>query len=157
MRRVLGVLREDGQGAPLEPLQSDGQLAGLVDGFRAAGLPLRMVVTGPELPADANFRLTVYRIIQESLTNALRYARGPSRVEVALTREGSRVHIRVADDGRAGPSAASLGAGQGIAGMRERAAIYHGTVEAGPGPYGGGWIVAAVLYWPWEENSDNNR
>ncbi|MFD1214300.1 sensor histidine kinase, partial [Arthrobacter sp. GCM10027362] len=142
--------------APLEPLQGAGQLAGLIDGFRAAGLPVRMVATGPELPQDASFRLTVYRIIQESLTNVLRYARGLSRVEVAVTREDGRIHIRVADDGRATVPAKSLGAGQGIAGMRERAAIYNGTVECGPGIHGGrdGWIVEATLYWPGEGGDD---
>ncbi|NKX55611.1 sensor histidine kinase [Arthrobacter sp. E918] len=154
MRRVLGVLRgDDAPAAPLEPLQGDGQLAGLIEGFRAAGLPLRMVVSGPELPQDATFRLTVYRIIQESLTNVLRYARGVTRVEVALEREGARVLVRVADDGRGQVPAASLGAGQGITGMRERAAIYHGRVDCGPGTHGGreGWIVEATLYWPGED------
>ncbi|NKX50465.1 sensor histidine kinase [Arthrobacter deserti] len=156
MRRVLGVLREDGgQGAPLEPVQGDGQLAGLVEGFRAAGLPVRMVVTGPELPQDANFRPTVYRIIQESLTNVLRYARGLSRAEVALAREGSRIRLRVTDDGRGAVPARSLGAGQGVTGMRERAARYSGTVESGPGTHGG-WIVDATLYWPGEGEDDIN-
>jgi signal transduction histidine kinase len=151
MRRVLGVLREDnGSAAPLEPVQGAAQLAGLVEGFRTAGLPLRLTVTGPELPEDANFRLTVYRIIQESLTNALRYARGMSRVEAAVTREGGRIQVRVADDGRGTVPAKSLGAGQGIAGMRERAALYNGTVDSGPGPHGEGWIVEATLYWPGE-------
>jgi signal transduction histidine kinase len=151
MRRVLGVLRADGGPvAPLEPVPGDGQLAGLVEGFRAAGLPVRLTVTGPELPEDANFRLTVYRIIQESLTNALRYARGLSRVEAAVTREGGRIQVRVADDGRGTVPAKSLGAGQGIAGMRERAALYNGTVDSGPGPHGEGWIVEATLYWPGE-------
>lgn len=157
MRRVLGVLRADGgTAAPLEPAPGEGQLASLVEGFRAAGLPLRLVVTGPELPEDANFRLTVYRIIQESLTNALRYARGLSQVEVALTREGSRIHVRVADDGRGTVPARSLGAGQGIAGMHERAALYNGTVVSGPSRHGEGWIVEATLFWPGEGKNDIN-
>lgn len=155
MRRVLGVLRADGgPAAPLEPVPGDGQLTSLVEGFRAAGLPVRLTVTGPELPEDANFRLTVFRIIQESLTNVLRYARGTSRVETALTREGSRIHVRVADDGRGTVPAKSLGAGQGITGMRERAALYNGTVESGPGAHGEGWIVEATLYWPGEGKDD---
>lgn len=149
MRRVLGVLRDDAQAAaPLEPAGSE--LMELIEGFRAAGLPLRVVTSGPVLPEDRNFKLTVYRIVQESLTNVLRYARGLSEVKVDITRAGSVVNIRVTDDGHAPAPVKSLGAGQGITGMRERAAIYHGTVDCGPRP-NGGWMVEATLYWPGEE------
>jgi signal transduction histidine kinase len=150
MRRVLGVLREGGRQptAPLEPAGSD--LAELVEGFRAAGLPLKVVASGPPLPEDPNFRLNVYRIIQESLTNVLRYARGMSEVDLTVARSDGQVYICVSDDGRAPANVKSLGAGQGIAGMRERAAIYNGQVACGPRP-GGGWIVEATLHWPGEE------
>ena len=102
MRRVLGVLREDAAAghAPREPLVAGDSLAKLLEGFRTAGLPLHYTHTGPSLPDDAAFQLTVYRIVQESLTNVLRYGRALSRVDVGVVRDGSRVTIEVVDDGR---------------------------------------------------------
>ncbi|NJC24131.1 signal transduction histidine kinase [Arthrobacter pigmenti] len=151
MRRVLGVLREGPDAAPLAPLPATGSLASLLDGFRAAGLPIRVQLSGPGLPGDPAFELTVYRIIQESLTNVLRYGKAVTTVDVAIARVGSTVKVRVSDDGRgAMEPAASIGTGQGIAGMRERAAIYGGTVKCGPGP-SGGWVVSAALEIPQEQ------
>ncbi|MFE4542786.1 sensor histidine kinase [Arthrobacter sp. NPDC056727] len=163
MRRVLGVLRDDARDngaagqATREPLADSASLGKLLDGFRAAGLPVHYSHTGPALPEDVAFQLTVYRIVQESLTNVLRYGRALSRVEVLVVREDSTVTIDVLDDGRgtvdppapagAGPGAGAagrLGTGQGLNGMKERAGIYGGTVEAGPAA-GGGWRVRAVL------------
>ncbi len=154
MRRVLGVLRDDAGGAaPREPLAAGDSLAKLFEGFRTAGLPVHYSHTGPALPDDAAFQLTVYRIVQESLTNVLRYGRSLSRVEVGIVRSGSTVTIEVLDDGAAvagdggGPgSGHSAGSGQGLAGMAERARIYAGSVEAGPS--GRGWRVRAVLRCP---------
>jgi signal transduction histidine kinase len=146
MRRVLGVLRADSGGAGREP--SPGGLQALIEGFRAAGLPVVLVQEGEALPDDATFRLAVFRIVQESLTNVLRYARGLSRVEVRVAREGGAVRILVEDDGGAASdgSAKELGTGGGIAGMRERAALFGGSLTAGPRP-GGGWRVNAELHW----------
>jgi signal transduction histidine kinase len=148
MRRVLGVLRLEAQAGSLEPLPASGSLAQLFDGFRAAGLPLRVTSSGPGLPEDPAFQLTVYRIIQESLTNVLRYGKSVTVVDVSMTRTGGRVDLRIADDGRGamGP-AVSLGSGRGIEGMRERAAIYAGAAESGPRP-SGGWIVKVQLTVP---------
>ena len=161
MRRVLGVLRDEspaGQ-APRQPVSAGNSLAKLLEGFRTAGLPLHYSHTGPALPEDAAFQLTVYRIVQESLTNVLRYGRALSRVDVSMVRADGTVTIEVLDDGRgtavpAGTGgtgmlsggAKLLGSGQGLTGMRERAGIYGGTVEAGR-LAGGGWRVRAVLNW----------
>jgi signal transduction histidine kinase len=146
MRRVLGVLRDDSAGgAPREPLVDGENLAKLLEGFRTAGLPLHYTHTGPSLPEDAAFQLAVYRIVQESLTNVLRYGRALGRVEVNVVRDGGQVMIDVYDDGKGTmETAAFLGTGQGLAGIRERARIYGGTVEAGPTP-DGGWRMRAVL------------
>jgi signal transduction histidine kinase len=160
MRRVLGVLREDAATghAPREPLVDGGSLAKLLEGFRTAGLPLHYTHTGPSLPSDAAFQLTVYRIVQESLTNVLRYGRALSRVDVSIVRNGSRVTIEVLDDGRGTVDSGStgtgaqakpesldtFGTGHGIAGMRERARIYAGTVYAGRTGERG-WRVHAEL------------
>lgn len=162
MRRVLGVLRDDaGADAPRLP-PTAGSLPALLEGFRTAGLPVHYSHTGPALPGDAAFQLTVYRIVQESLTNVLRYARSLGRVDVSIVRAGSTVTIDVLDDGAgagaqpvpdggtAPPGALhSHGSGQGLAGMAERARIYAGTVEAGRS--GRGWRVHAVLSWPADE------
>jgi signal transduction histidine kinase len=161
MRRVLGVLRDESPAgpAPRQPLSASNSLAKLLEGFRTAGLPLHYSHTGPALPDDAAFQLTVYRIVQESLTNVLRYGRALSRVDVSMVRADGTVTIEVLDDGRGtvGPAgtggtgtvaggAKPLGSGQGLTGMRERAGIYGGTVEAGR-LAGGGWRVRAVLNW----------
>jgi signal transduction histidine kinase len=169
MRRVLGVLRDDaGADAPAgqasrEPFADSASLGKLLDGFRAAGLPVHYSHSGPALPEDVAFQLTIYRIVQESLTNVLRYGRALSRVDVLVAREDSTVTIDVLDDGRgtvevhgfngdspgAGTpgrfgAAGRLGTGQGLTGMKERAGIYGGTVEAGPAA-GGGWHVRVIL------------
>ncbi|MBM7847102.1 sensor histidine kinase [Arthrobacter roseus] len=147
MRRVLGVLREgEGSAAPREPQPVTGSLASLLDGFRLAGLPLKSVVTGRALPEHHGFQLTVYRIVQESLTNVLRYAKGVSTVEVLIEREGSKVRIRVTDDGAGSLDGDSVGSGQGINGIRERAAIYDGRAVIGP--LESGWRVDVTLVVP---------
>jgi signal transduction histidine kinase len=169
MRRVLGVLRDEaGATAPSLPLASGDSLSKLLEGFRTAGLPLHYSHTGPALPDDAAFQLTVYRIVQESLTNVLRYGRSLGRVDVSIVRAGSTVTIDVLDDGAgvpgpaasdgagvAPPGQASFGSGQGLTGMAERARIYAGTVEAGRS--GRGWRVHAVLCWPGDEPSETFR
>ncbi|MDQ4503950.1 histidine kinase [Sinomonas sp. ASV322] len=146
MRRVLGVLRADAGAPTREPAL--GGLQALVDGFRAAGLPVILTQDGESLPDDAAFRLAVYRIIQESLTNVLRYARGVGRVDVLVARDGGTVRVRVENDGGTAPDGpeAHLGTGGGIAGMQERAAIFGGFLSAGPRS-GGGWRVDAELHW----------
>ncbi|MHA7240569.1 sensor histidine kinase [Arthrobacter sp. TMS1-12-1] len=157
MRRVLGVLRAEAVTGSLEPLPASSSLAHLLEGFRAAGLPLRVTTSGPRLPDDPAFQLTVYRILQESLTNVLRYGKGVTLVDVAISRAGDDVALRVADDGRGGMGpVASLGSGQGIAGMRERAAIYAGTVECGGRP-SGGWLVEVSLTVPDTTGGPGNR
>lgn len=166
MRRVLGVLRDDaGLTAPRQPLASGDSLRTLLEGFRTAGLPLHYSHTGPALPDDAAFQLTVYRIVQESLTNVLRYGRSLGRVDVDIIRAGSTVTIEVLDDGTGaagqgtsdgGPGSGTAGglpgSGQGLAGMAERARIYSGTVEAGWNSRG--WRVRAVLDCPGDEPTE---
>lgn len=151
MRRVLGVLRDDSGRGPLTPLESGYNLAKLLEGFRTVSLPLHYAHTEWRWQADPAFELTVYRIVQESLTNVLRYGRSLSRVDVQVARDGDVVTIDVLDDGRGtrdggSESIGSLGTGLGIAGMNERAGIYAGIVTAGPGKRGG-WAVHADLHW----------
>ncbi|MGH9129344.1 MAG: sensor histidine kinase [Acidimicrobiales bacterium] len=109
-------------------------------------MPTSVTVLGEARGLPPTVDLAGYRIVQESLTNALRHA-GPAQTSVRLSYEGSLLVIEVSDDGRgtlAGPGRFSEGAGHGITGMRERAAAVGGTLEAGPGE-GGGWLVRASL------------
>ena len=91
-------------------------------------------------PVDA----ALYRLAQESLTNALRHARGVTRVGIDVCREGDAVRLRVTDDGQTQPRQAAREPGFGLRGMAERAHLLGGSLSAGPGPEGG-WVVEAVL------------
>ncbi|MEV0739748.1 sensor histidine kinase [Streptomyces sp. NPDC050549] len=150
LRRMLGVLRVQSPtpDAPeLSPQPGVADLDALCARIRAAG-PQVVYRTGGEPAAlDRGVQLTVYRIVQEALTNALKHAGHDTRVELTVNVEDTRVHIDCHDTGpgtaTAGP-APSHDQGHGLAGMRERAALYHGTVTAGPAP-GGGWTVRATL------------
>ena len=147
MRRVLGVLTEDD--APLTPQPGSPDLDELVERFRTAGLAVRTQGLTDPLPADAGLQLAIYRIVQESLTNALRHAPGTSQVDLTLRSAAGQVEVEVVDHGATLPVHDAGGAGHGLVGMRERAGVYGGTIEAGP--WHGGWRVRAVL--PWREGA----
>jgi signal transduction histidine kinase len=148
MRRVLGVLREPGDDAPLEP-EPDVSLDGLVERFRTAGLPVRLVRSGAVDALPLTVRRSLWRIVQESLTNVLRHAPASPLVLVELARvadaAGERVEVRITNQAEPLPreAAAASGSGRGIIGMRERAASLGGTVEAGP--HERGWQVQGTL------------
>jgi signal transduction histidine kinase len=145
LRRLLGAVRTDGHPAAVEHAPQPGapQLTDLAAQFRQAGLPVRLNLTGPA-SADPAVGLTVYRIVQESLTNVLRHAHGVTQVTVDVTWSPESVSISVRDDA---PAAAETGSpGRGILGIRERAALYAGSVEAGPAA-GAGWRVLVRLFW----------
>jgi signal transduction histidine kinase len=138
LRRLLTVLRaDDEQAQPLLPSPGLSDLDSLVATTVAAGLPVEVRVEGhrPALPAGID--LAAYRIVQEALTNVRRHARA-SKATVVVAYEREELRIDVADDGRGpAPDERRDGTGQGLVGMRERAALYGGTLRAGPGPTGG--------------------
>ncbi|MEO3811143.1 sensor histidine kinase [Sphaerisporangium sp. B11E5] len=140
MRAMVRVLRHD-QPADLTPgrrLADLHELAG-----QGRGGPSVEVEISPGLDdLPPSLTAAIYRLAQESITNARRHARHATRVEVHVTADDTSVRLRVTDDGDGGP-AASPG-GYGLIGMRERAALLGGTCEAGPDP-GRGWTVTAVL------------
>jgi signal transduction histidine kinase len=144
MRRVLGVLAE-GE-APMEPQPGGPGLDALVDRFRAAGLPVVDHGLQTELPADAGFQLTVYRVIQEALTNTLRHAPGTPSAELTISRDASAVQIEVVDHGPRLPVDSTPGSGRGLVGMAERVQVYGGSVVRGP--WRDGWRVKVILPWP---------
>lgn len=141
MRRVLGALQD--ADAPLEPTGAEPDLETLVHRFVTAGMPLHTDGLRLPLPADTGLRLAIYRVVQESLTNVLRHAPGTPRVDLTLRREPGAWLVEVVDQGPATPAPPSPGSGQGIIGMRERAAVLGGTVDAGPSALG--WRVRATF------------
>ncbi|HEX3489588.1 MAG TPA: sensor histidine kinase [Streptosporangiaceae bacterium] len=142
-RRLLGVLREDGQETGLGPQPGVGELATLADTVRAAGLPVDLDIDGDPAALPAAVDLSVYRIVQEALTNVLKHA-GPARAQVTIGCADEAVTIEVTDDGTRAASLQPPAGGHGLAGMRERAAIFGGELQAGPRP-GGGFAVRARL------------
>ncbi len=144
LRAILNVLRQADDADPTQPAPGTAQLETLVDGARRAGLETTLSVTGTPIPLPATVDLAAYRIVQESLTNAIRHA-GPAQAAVSLCYGDDELRIDVADTGRGKlASVVSEGAGHGLAGMRERAAAVGGSVETGPSP-AGGYRVAARL------------
>ncbi|MEV7972667.1 sensor histidine kinase [Cellulomonas sp. NPDC089187] len=160
MRRLLGVLREPPEPrtgaiptvdpsstlAPSTPQPAEHDLEQLVEQVRSSGVRASLVRMGTARRLPPGMGLTVYRICQEALTNVLKHA-GPSPTVTVLVQWAARsLVVEIADDGR-GASAESDGLGHGLLGMRERAAMFGGTVSSGPRP-GGGFRVRAELPLP---------
>ncbi|PPF66856.1 two-component sensor histidine kinase [Clavibacter michiganensis] len=150
MRRMLGVLAEEptaGDASPPSlraPQPGHAELAALVDSFRSTGLPVRFTTTGAP-PEDPGRQLAVFRVVQESLTNVLRYAPNAERVEVRVDHGPDRITVEVTDDDRTGPVVPPVpGSGRGLLGVTERMAVYGGTASAGPRATGG-WRVLASM------------
>lgn len=144
MRRLLGVLHER-QPAELQPQPGIGDLDQLLAPVRLTGLRGELISEGPVADLPPGLQLAVYRLVQEALTNTLKHAVDARTATVRLRYLEPKLEVEVLDDGAPPGAVAQAGApGHGIAGMRERAAIYGGTVEAGPQP-GRGWRVAAVF------------
>jgi signal transduction histidine kinase len=166
VRRLLGTVRDGESASTVEPAlagareaqpqhapQPDaGRLPALVQEFADAGLPVRMTLSGRP-PADAALGLTVYRIVQESLTNSLRHATDLQSVEVHVDWLADEVGIVVQDTSASPPaSVITETVGRGLLGMQERAALYNGMIEAGPQDLG--WRVAARLHWDSSEGNE---
>jgi signal transduction histidine kinase len=148
MRRLLVVLREPDEEPELTPQPGLGELAALAERVRAAGLPVRLEVDGGGAALPAAVDVSVYRIVQEALTNVLKHA-GPAHAEVSIARVDDTVTIEITDDGDAiqpvpAHSGTAQADGHGLAGMRERVALFGGELLAGPKP-GGGFAVRVRL------------
>ena len=129
---------------PLAPAPEQADIADLVRRFETAGVPVSYRWVGASLPEDKTLQLTLFRIAQEALTNVLRYAPTTPAVSVDVRRHIGTVILTV--DNEAVPGTRPMhGSGKGLIGMRERASVYGGTVQAGPTPTG--WQVRAVLRW----------
>jgi signal transduction histidine kinase len=151
MRRLLGVLRGDGEPAPsLAPQPGLAQVPSLVEQVGRAGLEVEVVVEGEQAPLPPGIDLSAYRIVQEALTNAVKHG-GPGRA-VVLVRYGDRhLELRVWDKGRpekrnGSPSQGRSRAapGRGLLGMQERVGLFGGELSAGPAPDGGFTVHARL-------------
>jgi signal transduction histidine kinase len=141
LRRLLGVLRADGQPATRGPQPGLAALEPLAQSVREAGLDVRVRVEGDTSAVGAGLDLAAYRIVQEALTNTLKHAQA-SLVEVAVDVDADELRLTVADDGRGSTNGG--GRGHGLIGMRERALLYGGELEAGT-RNGSGFAVHARL------------
>jgi signal transduction histidine kinase len=147
MRRLLGVLRQEAEPrGSLAPAPGLAEVEALAAEVARAGVRVEVRIEGTPTELPAGLDLSAYRIVQEALTNVVRHA-GPATARVAVRYAPGEVAVEVVDDGHGGDPGAE---GHGIPGMRERAALYGGTLEAGPLP-GGGFRVAATL--PLEEST----
>jgi len=143
LRRLLGLLRPEGEDASRAPQPGMAGLESLVDRARAAGLPVDLVVEGEPEPLASGVDLAAYRIVQEALTNTLKHA-GPARARVLVRWTREDVELEVTDTGRGYSESEDDGGGHGIVGMRERVAMCGGDVYTGRRA-GGGFEVRVRL------------
>ena len=143
MRRLLGILRTDGDAPSLEPPASLKGLDALVEQVTASGLPVELHVEGSPQTLPPGLDLSAYRIVQEALTNTLKHA-GPARADVRVCHRPRELELTVTDDGAGAGASNGSGPGHGLIGMRERVALFGGSFDAGPRP-GGGYRVHARL------------
>jgi signal transduction histidine kinase len=142
LRQVIGLLTPETEPADLAPQPGIDQLDDLAARIRETGVPVTLTITGPFTGLPAGVELTAYRVVQEALTNAVRHAAGAA-VEISVSRTGGALRVEVTDTGGS-PSAAVSGGGRGLAGLRDRLAVYGGTLTAGPRPTGGYRVVAEI-------------
>lgn len=145
LRRLLEGIRADDEIA-LTPTPGVADLEDLVSSLRTAGLPVELVMTGQVPLTSPGLQLAVYRIVQESLTNVLKHARGATHAVVTLSFGAKQVLVEIVDDGQAPAMTREHGGspGRGLKGMQERAGVLGAVVKAGPRP-DRGWRVSCVL------------
>jgi len=144
MRRLLGLLRDgDGNRAHL-PAPGISDVPRLVDEVCAAGVPVYLSIEGTSEITGSAIELSAYRLVQEALTNVIKHAGAPTRVEVNVRQEPGSLTVEVVDNGRGAAAANGAAIGHGLLGMRERVEVWGGELTAGP-IAGGGYRVKALL------------
>lgn len=141
MRRLLGVLRERDESVSVNPQPGIGQIPALATTVHAAGLPVELELDCDQDGIPPAVQLSVYRIVQEALTNTLKHARA-THAHVRIRRQADALVVEILDDGN--PISGGNGSGHGLAGMRERVEHFGGELNAGPRPEGG-FAVRATL------------
>jgi signal transduction histidine kinase len=142
LRRLLGILRSDDEQLAIGPQPGLGSLQSLVEQVRASGLPVKLRIEGEPVHLPAGIDLAAYRIVQEALTNVVKHTED-AVAEVVIRYGASELELDVVDDGRGQPTSLN-GSGHGLIGMRERVALYGGTLKTGTRD-GGGYAVRARL------------
>src|SRR3954452_24574376 len=142
MRRMLGILRQRADGDGRAPQPGLARLDGLLNSARDAGLEVELRTEGTPQPLPPGLALAAYRIVEESLTNAVKHA-GRAHARVLLRYAPGRLEIEVRDDGR-GPAKQPADPGHGVVGMRERVALYGGTLDVGAADSGGFEVLACL-------------
>ena len=143
MHRLLGILRRDDDGLAVTSVATLDRLPELVDHMRATGLDTEVTIEGEPRSLPSSLEQSAYRIVQEALTNTLKHS-AAKRARVLIRYTPDALELDVSDDGAAAPQRATTGAGQGLVGMRERAALFGGELSAGPDA-NGTWAVRARL------------
>lgn len=147
MRRLLGLLRTGDNAAETAPQPSAAAIDELVASVGHSGLDVSLTVEGRARRVDQGTGLTLYRIVQEGLTNTLKHGGPQARARVTLHYNARDITVSVVDDGRGAAAAApSTGQGHGLVGMRERVELLGGTLVARPAVGGGFEVVATVPY-----------
>jgi signal transduction histidine kinase len=141
MRRLVGLLRDQGAMPEFAPQPGLGTVGDLLDTVRSAGLPVELAVDGTPRELPPGIDLAAYRVVQEALTNALKYG-GTAHAWVSLRWHDDELELEVANDGKG--DGRGSGGGHGLAGMQERVSLYGGTLDSGPRD-GGGYVVRARL------------
>jgi signal transduction histidine kinase len=147
-RRLLGVLHkhsDDDAEDALQPVPDLAELDVLIERVRAAGLATSLEVKGAATEVPAGVQLTVYRLVQEALTNTLKHAGPGARAAVRLEYTADELRVDIDDDGAGAAAPVPVGVGSGLVGMQERVHAYGGDVESGP-RRDGGWRVSARLH-----------
>ncbi|GGN06339.1 two-component sensor histidine kinase [Lentzea pudingi] len=145
MRRLLGVLRSEDAETQWAPQPDARGVVELAENTRAAGVPVRLEINGDVDDLPVGVGLSIYRIVQEALTNIIKHAGAGTTALVRLARTPEELRLEVIDNGFGTPhDVVKVSGGNGLIGMRERAAVLGGEFEAGPNP-GGGWRVRATF------------
>ncbi|MFJ9446013.1 sensor histidine kinase [Kitasatospora sp. NPDC101235] len=150
LRHVMGLLTIDSETgdapaaeADLSPQPGLGRLDALVQGVRQAGLPVELSVRGERRPVPPGVELAAYRVVQEALTNTVKHA-GGADAAVTVEYAPGQLRVEVTDTGGRPTGAAATGNGRGLLGLRERLAVYGGTLHTGPRPRGGYRVTALI-------------
>ncbi|MFL6113377.1 MAG: sensor histidine kinase [Catenulispora sp.] len=149
LRHVMGLLTMTSQGgdpaatADLAPQPGLDQIPALVERIRGGGVRVDLTIEGEAVPLPSGLDLAAYRVVQEGLTNAVKHAVG-ALIRVTLDYSPQRLKVDVVDSGGTPSASAATGNGRGLAGLRQRLAVYGGTLSAGP-RLTGGYMVSAVI------------
>ncbi|WP_251021900.1 sensor histidine kinase [Streptomyces sp. ISL-98] len=149
LRHVMGLLTMDADGSDpdgsvdLAPQPGLDQLDALVGRVRDTGVPVELTVSGQPRPVSAGVQLTAYRVVQEALTNAVKHAAGASAT-VQVDYGANQLQVEVSNTSGSPSASAATGNGRGLIGLRERLAVYGGTLRTGPRPLGGYRVQAQI-------------